>query len=56
MKRVKPRIFVKSAIALAVVNACLSQSVYAEETTATSAKKEIEKIVVTSTKRATTIQ
>jgi iron complex outermembrane receptor protein len=56
MKRVKPRIFVKSAIALAVVNACLSQSVYAEETTTSAKEEEIERIIVTSTKRATTIQ
>ena len=56
MKRVKPRIFVKSAIALAVVNACLSQSVYAEETATSAKEEEIEKIIVTSTKRLTTIQ
>jgi len=57
MKPVTPRKLVKSAIALAVVNVCLSQSVNAEESEQEGDEnREIEVIQVTSTKRIKSIQ
>ncbi|MFT7006100.1 MAG: iron complex outermembrane receptor protein [Colwellia sp.] len=56
MKPVTSRKLVKSAIALAVINACLSQSVYAEEASVDDASGRIEKIIVTANRHAQDIQ
>jgi outer membrane receptor protein involved in Fe transport len=56
MKPVTPRKLIKSAIALAVVNACLSQSVYAEEAAKDEDSSRIEKIVVTANRHAQDLQ
>ncbi len=56
MKPVTPRKLVKSAIALAVVNACLSQSVYAEEASKDDDSGRIEKITVTANRHAQDLQ
>ena len=56
MKPVTSRKLVKSAIALAVINACLSQSVYAEEASIDDDSGRIEKIIVTANRQAQDLQ
>lgn len=56
MKPVTQRKLIKSAIALAVVNACLSQSVYAEEAVKNDGAGRIEKITVTANRHSQDIQ
>ena len=55
MKPVRPIKLVKSVIALAVVNACLSQSVFAEEAKGDDSDR-IEKIIVTANRHAQDLQ
>jgi iron complex outermembrane receptor protein len=56
MKPVTPRKLVKSAIALAVVNACLSQPIYAEEAPKDVDSGRIEKITVTANRLSQDLQ
>ena len=59
MNPVTPRKIVKSAIALAVVNACLSQSVYAAEAVESAEDDDsgrIEKIMVTANRQSQDLQ
>ncbi len=55
MKSVTTKALAKSALAIAIVNACFSQSVYAEES-AESESGNIEKIVVTANRHSQDLQ
>ena len=56
MKPVTPRKLVKSAIALAIVNACISQPVFAQDSTNKADEGKIEKIIVTANRHAQDLQ
>jgi iron complex outermembrane receptor protein len=56
MKPLTSKKLVKSAITLAIVNACLSQSVYATETAKDDDSGRIEKIIVTANRHAQDLQ
>lgn len=56
MKPVTTRKLIKSAIALAVINACLSQNAFAEEAAKADGSGRIEKITVTANRHAQDLQ
>lgn len=56
MKPVKTRKLIKSVIALAVINACLSQNSFAEEAEKADGSGRIEKITVTANRHAQDLQ